>query len=65
VILQITSTFTNSEFVPIWYIWIAVSAIGILCIKQWSSMHKNYRIAVLALLHDLNITISKLKCYNG
>ena len=36
VILQITSTFTNSEFVPIWYIWIAVSVIGILCIKQYS-----------------------------
>jgi hypothetical protein len=33
-ILQITLTFTNSEFVPIWYIWIAISAIGILCIKQ-------------------------------
>ncbi len=33
-ILQITSTFTNSEFVPIWYIRIAISAIGILCIKQ-------------------------------
>ena len=28
VILQITSTFTNTDFVPIWYIWIAVSAIG-------------------------------------